>query len=202
MITLPKYTFINGPAGSGKSSLATLFCKNDSSLWRESFAQPIRDMIYAVFFPEEGPISFTFDLRDGSTKAADFRYSYPQGYNRFRTITSNRDAMISFSEDWMKPAFGDDIFARLCLARCKDQEMFYDRFVIDDSGFPHEAEYIISQVGAENCLLINLHRPGCHFTGDSRSYIDLTHVKAIDLYNDGPTPESMLDALQLALGNL
>lgn len=193
MLTLPKYTFINGPAGSGKSSLATLLCKNDPSVWRESFAQPIRDVLYAVFYPEEGPISFTFDLRETEAKTRLIPYS--------DNALTNREAMISFSEKWMKPVFGEDIFGRLCLARCRDQEMFYDRFVIDDSGFTPEAQYIISQVGAENCLLIRLHRPGCDFAGDSRSYIHLP-VNSITLINDGPKPESMLDALQLSLGHL
>lgn len=194
MITLPKYTFINGPPGSGKSSLAALLCNNDRTVWRESFAQPIRDMMYAVFFPEEGPISFSFDLRDMSAKQALHPYAKD-------AIHTNRSVMISFSENWMKPAFGNDIFGRLCYARCKEQELFYDRFVIDDSGFAHETEYIISQVGAENCLLIHLNRPGCDFAGDSRSYIDLP-ISSITLVNDGPKPESMLDALQLELGNL
>lgn len=190
MVSLPKYTFINGPAGSGKSTLASLLCKADPSLWRESFANPIREMLLTVFFPEENPISPSLDLRSGEVKQRILPYS--------EASFSIRKAMISFSEDWMKPKFGNSIFGKLAFARCTEQEMFYDRFVFDDSGFAEEAQYIIEQVGVANCALIRLHRAGHSFSGDSRMHISLP-CKSLDLHNDG-NPSDLLASLELAWG--
>src|SRR4051812_44268678 len=175
MLNLPKFTFINGPAGSGKSTLARLICEADKSVWRDGFAEPIREAIYVVFFPEEGPIHYDLDLKDQKVKGSPFP---------FREDFTFRDTMISFSEDWMKPYFGRDIFGRLAFKRCLEQEMFYDKFVLDDSGFKEEAEYITNLASPSSCLLIRLHREGHNFTGDSRSYIILDGVPTINLQND------------------
>lgn len=198
MFSLPKFTFINGPAGSGKSTLATLLCNTDKSVYRESFANPIRDAILATFFPDEGPIYFSFDLREGAIKRKLFPYQ-----DIFKVAQSGektfRDVMISFSEDWMKPQFGKDIFGRLALNRCAEQELFYDRFLFDDSGFPEEAAHIVKSVGAHNCLLIKLSRDGCNFSGDSRGYLDIFDVRTIEIANNG-FPLEMLDTLALTFG--
>lgn len=199
MLNLPKYVFINGPVGSGKSTLAELICKTQRSAWRESFAEPIRAMMYAVFFPEQGPINFNLDLRDGEVKKRRMKYLHPD--DNKRTALSIRDTMISFSESWMKEEFGSEIFGKLLHDRCTEQSIFYETFVIDDSGFPGEAQYIISQEGAANCSLIRLHRGGCDFGGDSRSHISLPGVQTLDLHNEGQ-PLDMLSLLQLEFGNL
>ena len=69
-----------------------------------------------------------------------------------------------------------------------------DAFTLTDSGFVPEAVPIVKMFDAENCTLIRVHRKGCDFSGDSRSYIDLG-VKTIDVENPGDT----IAGLQLAL---
>lgn len=96
MLNLPKFLFINGPPGSGKSTLAKMLCDSDPSVWRESFAEPIHQMMYAVFFPEQGPIHYSLDLRDGEVK----KRPMPLGREDDGSMTI-RSAMISFSEDWI-----------------------------------------------------------------------------------------------------
>lgn len=192
-LTLPKYTFISGPPESGKSTLAKLIVENTDSTWKDSFAQPIRDMIYSVFYPEEGPISFSFDLRDADAKARSFTFAKPP-ISTLSPLT-NRDVMISFAQKWMKPMFGEDIFGRLLHARCLAQEDFYSKFVIDDAGFLDELKYIVDQEGFEHCLLIQLYRDGCTFTKDSRGYLYPTWMQVIELENNN-AEEDLLDALE------
>lgn len=200
MIQLPLFTFINGPPGSGKDTLAKLLCGAVTGSYIESFAEPIRAMIYNVFFPNEGPINYNFDLRDAEVKARQMPFLHPRT-DDYSLIISIRDAMIDFSESWMKPNFGPDIFGRLLWRRAEEQMMFSDHFIIPDSGFVPEAQFIIEQVGAHRCLLLHLSRAGTSFIGDSRSYIDLPEVRTIDLDNNG-RPSAMIDYLQLVLGTL
>lgn len=206
-LSLPRFVFINGPARSGKSTLAKLICDSNPSAWRESFAEPIREMLRAVFFPEdsliEGPDRI--DFRDGAIKKQAILklagIPLPEDVGIAQHYIPVRQVMIDFSETFMKPRFGVDIFGRLLWKRCEEQSHWYSSFIIDDSGFESEARFIASQVGPERCYLIRLHRKGHDFAGDSRSYIDLSPVPFMDLVNDGAAAE-MLHALQLEFGTL
>lgn len=194
-LDLPSFLFINGPPGSGKSTLASLLCAANPHAWRESFAEPIRQMIYSVFLPEQGPIGYDIDLRLQKVKSmqlAELARLYPEG--GFVPACSVRNAMILFSEEFMKKIWGQDVLGRLLWNRCVEQTLFYEHFIIDDSGFAPEAEYIIQKAGAANCRLVRLHREGCNFRGDSRGYIRLAGLQEINIRNDG-TPEDMFNAL-------
>lgn len=195
MLNLPRFTFLNGPAGSGKSTLATMICATHKDVWRDAFAEPIRQMVYTVFFPEEGPIFYDLDLREGEVKKKPFPFQYPDAEMKM----SFREVMISFSEDWMKLKFGKDIFGRLAFRRCVEQELFSSRFLFDDCGFTDEAMHIVKMASPAECLLIRLHREGCDFHGDSRGYIILPEIRTLDLHNN-LTPEDMLSYLELQIG--
>jgi len=199
MLNLPKFLFINGPSGTGKTTLASMICKAVPSAFQESFAEPIRQMIYSVFFPFEDPtfcLGSSLDLRDGAVKRQPIPF-----IDAGRVPYTIREEMIAFSEDYMKRRYGPQIFGKLLFARCEEQSLFYSKFVIDDNGFAPEAEFIVEKEGAENCLLLRLHRTGCSFSGDSRGYVDLPGVRTIDLDNNDRL-DQLLDSLQLKLGNI
>lgn len=198
-LNLPHFLFINGPAGSGKATLAEMICQSNPEAFRESFAEPIREMIYAVFFPSD-VVTRPVDLRSGPVKATSLRQlAHLNDSETVETpLVSVREAMIDFSEKFMKPNFGQDIFGRLLYSRCVEQTMFYQHFIIDDSGFSPEAQYVISKVGQDSCQLVRLHRNGCDFSSDSRGHISLPGVQTLDLHNDG-TPSEMMDMLALEL---
>jgi hypothetical protein len=190
-LNFPRYTFINGPPRSGKSTLVSLICQIDPEVWNDSFSEPIRQMIYSVFFPEDGPVHFELDLRDDEVKKSHLRiYPYREG-EHYPTI---RDTMISFSEVWMKPTFGRNIFGRLLRRRCQEQEHYYKKFLVDDANFLDETQYVVDDVGSANCLLIRLHRE----RGSSFDYITLRDVRTIDLTNN-KTPEDLLASLFVSL---
>lgn len=193
-MNLPFFLFINGPAGSGKDTLAKLIAAAEPGAYIESFAEPIRSMIYSVFFPNDGPITYTHDLRDQKVKASPMPYPAFDAYyhTKEQKHYTIRQEMIAFSEEYMKRRYGPMVFGKLLWDRVQEQAMFSKHFLIADSGFVPEAEYLISKVGPQNCALIRLHREGCTYSGDSRGYIELSDVTAIDMQNNG----SLDDLLQ------
>lgn len=98
---------------------------------------------------------------------------------------SPRAALIFTSENVYKPIFGDDYFGLKTLEYIK--EFGGDIVFITDSGFYDEARVIVEDIGAENCLLVNLYREGRKFDEtDSRGYINLDDlgVRRIEYHND------------------
>lgn len=113
--------------------------------------------------------------------------------------------LIWLSEECIKPKFGKDFFGRrlaeailrrfnsdvqTVLSFCPDADLedtyANQLYVCSDSGFRDEALPLVKLFGAENVLLVKLHREGCAFTGDSRGYIDLSDVgvKTLNFYNN------------------
>lgn len=81
---------------------------------------------------------------------------------------SPRDAMIVVSEVMLKPIMGRDYFALAAVAMLNKSEK--TRFVFSDGGFAEEVN-ALAETGAE-VTVVRLHRDGCSFEGDSRSYLD------------------------------
>lgn len=157
-----KIVFLNGPPGSGKDTAAAALVRRMRNARQYKMAQPIINAIRGTF-----------------------NIDYPTWKGlmtpEFKELPSDklfgmtpRNAMISFSEDWIKPRFGRTTFGRLALRELMDSKM--DLCAISDSGFREECLSLVSFYKAENCLVIQLSRDGCTFANDSRSHLDLTDV--------------------------
>jgi hypothetical protein len=92
-----------------------------------------------------------------------------------------RKVQISLSEDWAKIIFGKDIFGQLAIKRL--WQCASNVVCCSDSGFAEEAWPLVKSIGAQNVLLVRIHRDGCTFDGDSRTYIDLPGVTTLDIRN-------------------
>jgi hypothetical protein len=102
---------------------------------------------------------------------------------------SARRAYIGLSEGVVKPAYGEDFFGCVAANRIQHMQQAGVPLVgVTDSGFAEEAMPLLARFGAENILLMRLHREGCSFVGDSRSYLGLP-VTTIDVWNKGTVPE-------------
>lgn len=99
---------------------------------------------------------------------------------------SYRQWQIDFSESFMKPLYGEDIFARLLASRLYSLRADYPvTAVIPDCGFQVEADKL-SRFLDLNIVLIRIHRRGCDFSGDSRGYIEAPKgVQFFSINNDG-----------------
>jgi len=88
-----------------------------------------------------------------------------------------RQFIIDLSERFMKLEYGNDIWMRLFKEAIPIDLIKSDGIVIIvNFGFPHEPEFIESQVASPNRLLTcQIMRDGKTFDGDSRNYVRSTH---------------------------
>lgn len=220
-----KIVFLNGPARSGKDTLglmcaAALEEKETAFKLAEErgvlllpyiskFAKVVKEGCHAalgIWASEDGPAPHDHyeDVKD-------------QPLPEFRDRTP-RQCYIQYSEGFMKPLFGPEIFGKLLWeGLAKDWTgpvhslvidwSVYDRakafqagreivHLITDSGFAEEVAPLVRKVGAENCLLVRVRAEGrgYTFTGDSRSYWDNTlDLPEIEVLNHTQGDMSGLD---------
>lgn len=138
------------------------------------FAKPLKDGCTAIYCNNDRAKFDEFD----NPELKDVKH--PQFHGQ-----SCRSVQISLSEDYLKPKFGTKVFGDILANAIKNMEPSQYVFV-SDSGFRPEAEVLVEEFGAENVVLIRIHRENCTFDGDSRSYINLSDlgVKTFDIDNN------------------
>lgn len=116
---------------------------------------------------------------------------------------SPRQALIHVSEDLIKPVHGNDYFGKQLAntITMSNQENFY----IPDSGFIDELRPLV-EAGFE-IYVIRIHREGCTFQNDSRSYmtdelLSEFGLVGIDLHNNGTLDDLKQNLLNIATDNI
>lgn len=173
---MTKIILFNGPPRSGKDTAALRVQKTFSNINADTwigfdrFAMPIKAAFAGVVgadMDEYGNVEPYESTKDDVIPWLGVSY---------------RQWQIDFSEKFMKPLYGNDIFARLFVQR--NQNTGASAIVVPDSGFLEEAKPVADAFGVENTLLIRCHRLGYDFTGDSRSYISGISPHEVDVVND------------------
>lgn len=192
---MTKIILLNGPAGSGKDTAFELLKKEFSSSIDYDFkmkklAQPLKWVICQLF---DLPLT---DAEDKKDEARDVTYGF-----------TLRELFIWMSEEVIKPKFGVDFFGKMLANQLKEEQLFPDSgdretvYVITDCGFPEEAAPIVEAFGEENILLLELHREGTTFEGDSRRYVmselSQKHDVANLIVENNGTLEEFKDSLNL-----
>jgi len=185
---MSKVIFFNGPPGCGKDTISNMYAKD---FYHIKMAAPLKVGCYNLFF----------GINDHKLSPMEIVDSL-ENFKEDKVLPENdltwRQFLIETSENHMKPLFGDDIFGRIVRDSMKHIEDFTDfnkkGFVVSDSGFVEEALPVIYEMDPENCVLIRLHRDGCDFSKDSRSYIELEeyNVAQYDVQNNGTVEECVL----------
>lgn len=167
----------NGPPNSGKDVLglkvARAFGFNIAS-----FKDSLYDIIADYFQIEKDTILSLCNDRETKEK--------PSG---LLNGLSPRGALIYVSEELIKPTKGEQYFG------AKVAERLSGTTVLTDGGFDSELAPIVE--ASDYTLIVRLHREGCSFEGDSRSYISDEivsvpgyNVDIIDFNNSGNLKES------------
>lgn len=178
-----KLILINGPKGSGKDTLAQMILDRIPNTRLTTF----KTVLY-----KETARRLNVDLNWLIEVATD-RTLKETPLEELGGI-SPRQALIDTSEDHIKKEHGpfgvsyhlvEDILSREYCGRFT--------FVIPDSGFNHEVNYltnVLKKFGLSNLTVIRLDRDGCTYEGDSREYLDNPDIH---LHNNG-SPEELYQA--------
>lgn len=170
-----KILFINGPSRSGKDTAGAAIRQRFN--WRH----------YQMKDPLWRALRGFFDVPEKVFEKLFTDPELKEQASKFLAEDIPRQSQISLSEEWAKRRYGNSIFGDLAV-RALSKTTLVHGTVITDCGFFDEAVPIVKQYGPENCALMQLHREGCGFVGDSRGYIDLSplgvrFVKVINCYD-------------------
>ena len=168
--------FLNGPPRCGKDTIAAMKGNHGTT----KFAQPIRDA------------AKTFFKNSLSLELTDVNYDEWKEKEIIKgSGVTLRQWMINWSEKFMKPTFGEDIFGKLASEKIERLLHQHDVVFITDSGFLQEAERVIEHFNSSSVpfspqfILLRIFREGCTFKNDSRSYIDVpNNILDLDIKND------------------
>lgn len=168
-----KIILLNGPPRSGKDYAGRALRAKVVNSYIFKMARQLKERTHALYGLGEDGVCYPHDWYENvkDKPLEDFLGITPRG------------AYIAVSEMLMKPLHGEDIFGRWL---CDDiATSGVDLALVTDAGFQLECETVIERFGADNVTLVRIHRDGCDFSSDSRSYIELDGVQCHDITNDG-----------------
>lgn len=171
-----KIFLLNGPPRSGKDAAGKILLSMLDNACIMKFAEPVKLSAHAVLRMLKGsgtvPLGEAFDLCKDE----------PSPY--FRGLTP-REVYIAVSEKLCKPLFGKDIFGKLMAEQIeKKKDEGYENFIITDSGFQDESMVLKDRFG-DQVYVVNLHRNGTCYSGDSRGRIYLKDNLTYEVRNNG-----------------
>lgn len=172
------FILFNGPPRSGKDTAAKI-------AWDYIAAKPDYMAIWEKFsFPNKRMFAGMMDTKCDNWGVVP-HWEDLKGEIDATLGVSYRQWQIDVSEKFMKPLYGNDIFGRLLLGRCKECEEdlpgFTPIFIVSDCGFQIEVDTLKDH----NVLLFNLWRKGCDYSNDSRQQVNPHETwHALQIYND------------------
>lgn len=165
-----KIVLFNGPPRSGKDTAAALLgdllAKRGVLYGTYSFASPLKKAAHALYglnVPEK-------HFEDRKDKPADEFFG-----------GTPRRVYIDLSERAAKPIWGNDFFAKVA---AQAMSRMKSHVVVSDCGFQHEIDVLKKSFPIGNILLIKMHRKGCDYSNDSRSYIKHDEDATFNIMND------------------
>lgn len=168
---MSKVLLINGPPNSGKDEVAKIVNDKFDHAKIYKFAYPIKNIMRTMFELSDEEFS-AIDAPIEKEKPSELLFG-----------KSSREVQIEISEKYMKPAFGKDIFGKMLVKKLQKEKP--EVVIVSDSGFVEEARCLYKYTNASDITIVRLHRDGCNFKNDSRSYIELDGVVSFDVYNNG-----------------
>jgi hypothetical protein len=186
VVSLPRFTFLLGPEGCGKTTLARLLCVHNHRIAMASFDEPIREATLAMFFPDQ--LQTGIDLREEDTLRQPLP-SCPISIGGF---------MHGFRKFLIKEISS---FIRGDLAKRRSEFILggrapsFSHIVYDDTEDLSDVSPFSNGFGSEACLMILVERPGFPIRPEISRFSHLP-VRRFIVSNPGGNPEAMLQQLQ------
>jgi hypothetical protein len=163
---MTKIILISGPPGSGKDTAGNILMELlPDRGYLEKFSGPLKAAIPAILNVPFSELERHKDVPINSYTSLGIKQTF-------------RQIQISMSENWMKPLYGQDIFANLLIYRINQHNLLAEEYgadepiaIVTDCGFQVEVGALLRRFTQSNCLGIQLYREGCTYEGDSRSRI-------------------------------
>jgi hypothetical protein len=182
MTEVPKKVIIfNGPPSSGKDECCAYVQAMFDNVTIQMFKSKLFELVIALYNISPDDFYALYDNREKK----ELPTCKLNGL-------SPREAMIFVSEMVVKPNYGAEYFGMIAA-----EYLQLGLNVFSDGGFPEELTPVLDECNGA-MLIVQLHRPGYDYEGDSRSYIDEFYgVPIIKLHND-----QGLDILMLKIYNI
>ncbi len=160
---MTRFVLLNAPPRAGKNTGAEALAGMIPGALVLGMAFHLKRMVHGVYLGRAGwdADPDCFDAIKGTPQALLDGMSWRQAY-------------IHYSEQVIKPLHGPEWFGEQFLRAARDSGA--PVVLVPDSGFVPEAERVVREAGAECVLLVRIHKLGCTYLGDSRSYISLGHL--------------------------
>lgn len=179
-----KVVVMNGPPGSGKNTLAD-FIRGATQAVHMEFKRKLIEIALMV----------------SGVSVSDWEYWFYHDKEQPHDALgghSCRSFLIMVSEEMIRPHMGSAYFG---LAAAEELKMYLPGVgvVFSDSGFGDEFQCVVDVAGAENVIVVQLHREGHDFSNDSRAYLkrdDFPDVMFLQQQNDRPAEEVAAELMQ------
>lgn len=177
-----KIVLFNGPPRCGKDTAAKAIMQCPD------FYEPVFER---MSYPNKAAFAGMMKL-----EMDDYFQVDPWEWNKWVIIrelgVSYRQWQIDFSEKFMKPLYGEDVFGQLFVKRALKRSS-HSLFVVPDCGFQVEINTLLDHFNPDDILLVKIYRDGTNFDGDSRSYIT-GDCETTGIFNNG-TEASFQEAI-------
>ena len=152
-----KVIILNGPPQCGKDTIGKALVKSlDKAVQGEFKGLLLKILKQTLNLSDE-----TFDMLYSNRELKDVKQPFFNG-------KSIRDMMISISEDFIKPMLGQDYIGKYELTKIKRGDA--SCIIYTDGGFYDEIKPLLDDDSIE-LHVIQIHRTGCSFSGDSRGWL-------------------------------
>lgn len=169
-LTSNKIIILNAPPSAGKDEIATGLCVTFDTIHEEMKA-PLFTIGAAMIGMTEDVFRIKYQDRWWKEQAASF------------IGMTIRQLFINISEKMLKPMLGKSVFGRLAANRMREDYLEDYGYVFSDGGFDYELSPLIDKFGTDSIYVCRLHRDGCTFDGDSRSYFTNEQLEALGITN-------------------
>lgn len=162
---------INGPARSGKDTIAKLLFNTLRCAKIEKFAKPLKEATKAIF-----------SLTDSQWKIFDEEEK--DSPNELFFNKTPRQLQILLSEEFLIKFFGQQCLCKLLYERIKTSKS--KTFIISDFGFAREIDFFKDKLHEFNIIVIKVNREGFTYENDSRGnvFIDETIFRCYNIFNN------------------